>query len=128
MSLFPAYLDSTTKSSSTADVEVNEEQKVQSEWLKNSSFEPEASKLINDIIKEDKKQEHVINVKNSYKLYKKLHGKKKKKKDKKHVKKIKRPKLHVDQILKDCDFVTIDCKRELGNLKVEKLYRPAAPI
>jgi len=36
--------------------------------------------------------------------------------------------LFVDQILKDCDFVSIDCKRELGNLKVEKLYRPAAPM
>ncbi|XP_026804790.1 protein NRDE2 homolog [Rhopalosiphum maidis] len=129
MSLFPAYLDSTTKSSSTADVEANEEQKVvQSEWLKNSSFEPEASKLIDNLIKEDKKQEHETNVRISYRQYKKLHGKKKKKKDKKHVKKINRPKLFVDQILKDCDFVSIDCKRELGNLKVEKLYRPAAPM
>lgn len=70
----------------------NEEQKGQSEWLNNSSFEPEASKLINEVIEADEKQAHEINVRNSYKLYKKLHGKKKKKKDKKHDKKIKRPK------------------------------------
>jgi len=49
-------------------------------------------KLIKDGIKKNEKQEHEINIQSSYKLYKKLHGKKKKKKDKKHVKKIKRPK------------------------------------
>lgn len=63
-----------------------------SEWLENSSFEPEASELINKVIEDDKTREHETNVRNSYKLYKKLHGKKKKKKDKKHVKKIKRSK------------------------------------
>lgn len=36
--------------------------------------------------------------------------------------------LYVEQILQDCDFISIDRKRELGNLKVEKLYRPAAPM
>lgn len=35
--------------------------------------------------------------------------------------------IHIEHILKDCDFITIDRKRELGNLKVDKLYRPAAP-
>jgi len=70
---------------------VNKE-KGQLEWLDNSSFKPEALKLIKEAIKEDEKQEHKINVQHSYKLYKKLHGKRKKKKDKKHIKKIKRPK------------------------------------
>lgn len=71
---------------------VDEKQDVQSDWLKNSSFEPEASELVNKVIEDDKNKEHEQNVRNSYKLYKKLHGKKKKKKDKKHVKKTKRPK------------------------------------
>lgn len=34
----------------------------------------------------------------------------------------------VEHVLKDCDFITIDRKKEIGNLKVEKLYRPAAPM
>lgn len=62
------------------------------EWLNNSSFKPEALKLFEDGIKENEKLEHELNIRNSYKLYKKLHGKKKKKKNKKHLKKIKRPK------------------------------------
>lgn len=70
----------------------DEKQDVPSNWLKNSSFEPEASELVNKVIEDDKKKEHKQNVRNSYKLYKKLHGKKKKKKDKKHVKRTKRPK------------------------------------
>lgn len=36
--------------------------------------------------------------------------------------------IHIDHILKDYDFISIDRKRELGNLKVDKLYRPAAPM
>lgn len=64
-----------------------------SNWLKNSSFEPEASTIINNDIEEKKKRDHDTDVRNSYKLYKKLHGKKKKRKDKKHFKKIKQPKL-----------------------------------
>lgn len=35
--------------------------------------------------------------------------------------------INIDHVLKDCDFITIDRKKEMGNLKVEKLYRPAAP-
>lgn len=66
---------------------------MQSNWLQNSSFEPEASTIINNDIEEKKKQDHDTNVRNSYKLYKKLHGKKKKRKDKKLAKKIKQPKL-----------------------------------
>jgi len=36
--------------------------------------------------------------------------------------------INVDHIIKDFDFVTIDRKKEMGNLKVDKLYRPAAPM
>ncbi|VVC44062.1 siRNA-mediated silencing protein NRDE-2,Tetratricopeptide-like helical domain [Cinara cedri] len=124
MSLFPAYLNATT-----SDVKTDDEQTVDNEqpqWLKNSSFEPGASKLVSNNIEES--EFHDTKVLNSYKLYKKLHGKKKKKKDKKHIKQIKQPKIHnIEGILKDCDFISIDRKKENGNLKVDKLYRPAVP-
>ncbi|XP_025408410.1 protein NRDE2 homolog [Sipha flava] len=126
MSLFPAIFGDTP--SLNADVKVNEEN-IQSKWLQNSSFHPEASNITNEVIKDDnlKNKDHEKSVRNSYKLYKKLHGKKKKK-DKKHITKIKRQKKHIEHILNDCDFITIDRKREPGNLKVDKLYRPAAPM
>lgn len=70
------------------------EDNFQSEWLQNSSFHPEASNITNNVIEDDnlKNKDHEKSVKSSYKLYKKLHGKKKKKKDKKHISKIKRQK------------------------------------
>lgn len=78
----------------------NDKQNEQSEWLQNSSFEPEASKLSNSIIEENTNKEHKNNVQNSYKLYKKLHEKKKKKKkDKKHTKKFNRSKYVINYIL-----------------------------
>lgn len=63
-----------------------------SEWLQNSSFEPEATKLINNVTENNINKNHEKDVINSYKLYKKFHGKKEKKKEKKRIKKIKRPK------------------------------------
>jgi len=65
---------------------------VPSEWLQNSSFKPEASELLNSSVEEDENEKLATNVQNSYKSYKKLHGKLKKKKDKKHSKKSKRSK------------------------------------
>lgn len=72
----------------------NKVENVQSEWLQNSSFHPEASNVSNKVTEHDdlKNKDYEISVRNSYKLYKKLHGKRKKKKDKKHGTKIKRPK------------------------------------
>lgn len=75
----------------------NDEQNGPSEWLQNSSFEPEASKLLNNVIEKNANKEDKNNIRNSYKLYKKLHGsKKKKKKDKKHTKKFKRSKYNIN--------------------------------
>lgn len=35
--------------------------------------------------------------------------------------------INIEHILEDYDYIKIDRKREMGNLKVDKLYRPAAP-
>ncbi|XP_050422096.1 nuclear exosome regulator NRDE2 [Adelges cooleyi] len=128
MSLFPAYLDSSA-SKSNVDLEKNDEDvATPSKWLTNSSFEPEATKLVNKRIDDEKKESEDTNVEHLYKLYKKRHGKKKKKKEKKNISKFIRTKELAQHIVAECDFVSFDRKPELGNLKVDKLYRPAAPM
>ncbi|XP_050542922.1 nuclear exosome regulator NRDE2-like isoform X2 [Daktulosphaira vitifoliae] len=121
MSLFPAYLNNA--GSPGEELLHNEEKTLSSEWLKNSSFEPNASELLNKKTVDKTKK---LNVHESYKLYKKRHGKSSKKHFKEKNLFIKSKDAIKNKII-DCELVMFDRKPELGNLKVDKLYRPAAP-